>query len=118
MAELVRGTRPIREREQNARLIADAPLLLAEVRRLREELADLQRQKYGTPCKCESWITVARDAEEKLEVVRQSHARLLAAIGRLLAQQDKLAFKSWQVALRRLQRVLDAERAVAEAEAL
>ena len=34
-------TRPVEEQEANAKLIADAPLLLAEVKRLREAIVDM-----------------------------------------------------------------------------
>ena len=36
-------TRPVEEQEANAKLIADAPLLLAEVKRLREAIADIAK---------------------------------------------------------------------------
>lgn len=71
----------------DAALIADAPLLLAEVRRLRVELDELRdgveaagleyREDDGPASYWRN--TPALDAEHELRALRQSHARLLAA---------------------------------------
>jgi DNA repair exonuclease SbcCD ATPase subunit len=52
------------------------------------QLAELQRAKYGTPCKCEAWMETARAAEDQLaearallEQAEQRNARQAVVIG-------------------------------------
>lgn len=67
------GTRKASGQGPNARLIADAPLLLAEVRRLRADLLDTSGREARLGLEYEA-------AEREFTALRQSHARLLAAI--------------------------------------
>lgn len=49
---------------------------------LRAEIEALQRVKYGTPCKCESWVETCRNAEEENDKLRQEIARLRDALNK------------------------------------
>lgn len=60
----------------NARLIADAPLLLAEVRRLREE-NEQQRKTIERYAQWDAQRQRNVDLAAQLTALRQSHARLL-----------------------------------------
>lgn len=47
-------------------------------RQVEAELAELQRTKFGTPCKCESWIEACGQAEERAEELSASLATVTA----------------------------------------
>ena len=48
--------------------------LCAELVTLRAELEEVQRAKYGTPCKCESWIAACAVAEKRAEAAEAALA--------------------------------------------
>ncbi len=72
----------------------------ARVAALEAELAEVQRAKYGTPCKCESWMDACREAEETRDKALAELAALRdqnAALVEFIAEEREYHRKHWRV---------------------
>lgn len=65
------------------RLLAYAKTLHESLEKTKTERDEAQRAKYGTPCKCESWMETCRLAEERAEGAESKLSSLHAAAVRL-----------------------------------
>lgn len=98
----------------------DGPALLAEVKRLREEL-DSERLAHNVCLKIHRGCDSCLQAEEKLTALRQSHARLLAAlllVGRVEKRAGVPYYNLSTPYLIHIDQMRELGAAVAEAEAL
>jgi len=53
--------------DQNRYFRTEIDLLQEKLANAHKEIERLQREKYGTPCKCEAWMETAHAAEERAE---------------------------------------------------
>lgn len=61
-------------------LLSEIESLSSRLSKAEEERDEAQRAKYGTPCRCESWIETCRIAEEERDAARAEVERLKAAL--------------------------------------